>query len=403
MTNDSSSKTRTPTSRGRHGPHARDRPRLRRRFSHDEFFRFLLSDPKRLTAFVRAALPADIVSALDLDHPEPQDTTFVDDATKRRVCDMLWRVPFKDILVGQSNEGPVPPGGAPPVPWDEAPWPNYVFILFEHKSTRDPDIIFQLLEMMLKIWDKYRAQVRQQRRTGTSDDGRPLPPEHLLPFILPVVVSNQRGKWDLVEQGFRSQFGEDEELLEFVPTVPIFHLSLEHDLTLFEERLGDQDRDLMAGLGAMVLTARKVDETGLRKVLDIVAQGSWAQGDKSLASALLEYVTHGKIDIDPKRMVKLARDVLGQPAEEEMTTYVQAWMQQGFEKGIQEGRQKGLQEGRQDMVLRVLAKKFGELSPDITEEIRSIHSEDLLANLLLDAAQAPDMDAFLAALEALRH
>ncbi len=55
------------------------------------------------------------------------------------------------------------------------------------------------------------------------------------------------------------------------------------------------------------------------------------------------------------------------------------------------------------MVLRVLTKKFGELSPEITHEIRSIHSEDLLANLLLDAAQAPDIDAFLAALEALRH
>ena len=85
-----------------------------------------------------------------------------------------------------------------------------------------------------------------------------------------------------------------------------------------------------------------------------------------------------------------------------MTTYVQAWMQQGFEKGIQKGRRQGIQEGRQDMVLRVLTKKFGSLAPEIQTGVRSIQDEDILADLLLEAAQAPDLVAFLAVPEALR-
>lgn len=61
-------------------------------------------------------------------------------------------------------------------------------------------------------------------------------------------------------------------------------------------------------------------------------------------------------------------------------------LQQGLEKGIQKGLQKGLREGRQEGVrntlLRLLAKRFGDVSPAVRKRIEAIESAEELGGLV---------------------
>ncbi len=56
----------------------------------------------------------------------------------------------------------------------------YIFVLFEHQSTSDPDMGLRLLDYMVRIWRRARREL---------PSGSPLPP------IIPVVLSHAPGGW----------------------------------------------------------------------------------------------------------------------------------------------------------------------------------------------------------------
>ena len=345
-----------------------------RQFSHDQFFRLLLGDIRHLAEFLRALLP-DLVEELDLEHALAEDTTFVDRATKRHVSDLLWRVPLRQATV-----------------------PAHIYVLFEHKSAPDRDIFYQVLRMMMQVWGRYRTKRKTKVRKEESQSGSSEPPKHVLPFILPVVVSNQRFHWRLSEDGFRAQFRVSDKMLNWLPTVPIMHVSLPDDLPDLERRIAGRDIDLRAGLKIMTLATRGVDEEGLFDVLQLVAKGSWAAGDRALGSALLQYVTRGKIKIAPERVLELTRKALGTDAEEDMSTFVEYWMN----KGIEEGRQEGRELGKAELLLDFLARKFGPVPSEVAEEIHALQNPDAFLELLLRAEQAGSFDEVLVALKSYR-
>jgi flagellar biosynthesis/type III secretory pathway protein FliH len=81
--------------------------------------------------------------------------------------------------------------------------------------------------------------------------------------------------------------------------------------------------------------------------------------------------------------------------EEGLQKGLQAGRQRGLEEGLQEGRQKGLEEGRQageaDLLLRLLARRFGTLPDAITDRVRSAGIE-LLEEWGLRTLDAADLD-----------
>jgi predicted transposase YdaD len=72
--------------------------------------------------------------------------------------------------------------------------------------------------------------------------------------------------------------------------------------------------------------------------------------------------------------------------------------QEGFEEGIREGEARGevrgIREGKVNLILRLLNRKFGNLDPNITEQIRQLSLEKLetLAESLLDFNTQADLD-----------
>ncbi|MFM6843783.1 MAG: DUF4351 domain-containing protein, partial [Dolichospermum sp.] len=60
--------------------------------------------------------------------------------------------------------------------------------------------------------------------------------------------------------------------------------------------------------------------------------------------------------------------------------YVTTGERVGYERGIEEGRQEGRQEGERLVILKLLKKRLGELSPETTQLIQSL-SVNQLENL----------------------
>ncbi len=156
-----------------------------------------------------------------------------------------------------------------------------------------------------------------------------------------------------------------------------------------------------------MLASQGIDEAGLEQVLSLAARGSWAHQDKALATALLEHMSHYKIEIDPEWMLEIARKALGYMAEEEMTTFAQYFWEkgrkEGLEQGIEQRLEQGLEQGMQQIVLSLIQRRFGTVPKLVEEEVRSIQGQDLLGELNLAAAEAETIEAFIATLRSLRH
>ena len=65
----------------------------------------------------------------------------------------------------------------------------------------------------------------------------------------------------------------------------------------------------------------------------------------------------------------------------------------GYERGIEEGRLEGRQEGERLVILKLLKKRLGELSPETTQLIQSLSVNQLenLSEALLDFSSMADL------------
>ena len=74
--------------------------------------------------------------------------------------------------------------------------PEYVYILFEHKSYLERSIAFHILRYMVKIWEKKN--------------------DHGFPVIIPLVLYHGETRWR-VGLNFRDLFDFPEEVASFIP------------------------------------------------------------------------------------------------------------------------------------------------------------------------------------------
>jgi predicted transposase YdaD len=69
------------------------------------------------------------------------------------------------------------------------------------------------------------------------------------------------------------------------------------------------------------------------------------------------------------------------------------WEQQTEQKGKDKGRQEGKLEGERSLVLRLLTRRIGDVSPDLQAQIQSLSLSQLesLGEALLDFSQPSDL------------
>lgn len=95
----------------------------------------------------------------------------------------------------------------------------------------------------------------------------------------------------------------------------------------------------------------------------------------------------------PKALENQFWEEFKQFEQEQTMRYVTTGERIGYERGKQEGKQEGKKEGEQQLILKLLQRRVGELSPELQERIQSLSLNQLetLGEALLDFTAMEDL------------
>ena len=91
-------------------------------------------------------------------------------------------------------------------------------------------------------------------------------------------------------------------------------------------------------------------------------------------------------------------DVTEQEAIMEIvTSWTEQGIQQGIQQGVQQGIQQGVQQGEVALVMRQLSRRFGQISPELEQQIHRLSTDQLeaLGEALLDFSDVTDLQSWL--------
>ena len=144
---------------------------------HDEFFKSVFSDLGHARDFLQGVLPPEVVRLLDLSQLSPEPTSFISDALKETLADLLFVCPLQESQA-------------------------VVAILLEHKSWNSIHPHLQVLRYMVGIWDSDQAS------------GKPFR------LVIPILVHQGPYPWKI--DSFAQSFPAlPEGLWRFIPRVEL--------------------------------------------------------------------------------------------------------------------------------------------------------------------------------------
>jgi predicted transposase/invertase (TIGR01784 family) len=270
---------------------------------HDRFFRAAFSRHEVVVDFIRAYLPPDFTTQLDLSSLSRLADSHVDQKLAQHYVDMLFSVNF-----GQQS--------------------ITIALLLEHKSYPEQYPHFQLNRYLLNYWDD---QIKAKK---------PLQP------VVPIVLYHGRTTWS--RQSMRSYFPTmTDDLSQFLPLFNYFLIDLNQPENSAE--LTSNYAQLTAGL---LKTIR--DKERLSQMLDelslVIAQlAEDDPGQRFIQTALL-YIGQGS-KLKTVEIIAIFRSISRKTEEVVMSAY-ETWVEQGLREGREQGIQQGMQQGMQQATLR---------------------------------------------------
>ena len=314
---------------------------------HDQFFKYALGQPQAAREFLRHYLPAEISATLDLSEVELVKDSFVDERLRAHFSDLLYKVKLR--------------GGHD----------AFVYMLFEHKSYPEPQIAFQLLKYMVRIWE-----TTQRWKPG------------LLP-IVPVVVYHGEAAWTT---------GLDFQWLltlppELAPYVPEYRYWL-CDLSAYK----DEELQGEATFRVALLLLKHIRDGDLAErapaIVSLLREVSRSQSGMAAIEAVLRYLVTGTDKLSAVDLQRVVSAIFPEGGDEVMLTLAEKWKQEGLQQGRQEGRQEGRQVGLQQGIQTGLLDGI-EVSLDIKFGVDGLR-------LLPEICKIKDIDTLKAVQAALR-
>jgi predicted transposase YdaD len=301
---------------------------------HDALFKVVSDSPYRAVALVRALLPVTIAKRVAWSTLKVEPGSFHDTTLHGSRTDRLFsvRVAGKKVLV---------------------------YVLLEHQSTSDPDMPLRMHVYLGRIWDHHKERH----------------PREPLPLVIPIVVSHSPGGWsapialwDLLDPHPSTYAG----VAELVPRFSFVLLDLSSKsnaeivalardaycvLMLLALRDGRDAPTLLANLPAWQSSAEQLSRT--------------RSGMRALG-VLLNYVWNVTDHLHFERFrAKLC--ALVPTAESAIMTIAEQLRREGRAEGRIEGRI----EANRQMLRKLLAGKFGALTPEHEARIADASLDEL--------------------------
>jgi predicted transposase/invertase (TIGR01784 family) len=224
---------------------------------HDSFFKELFSRPEVAADFLANYLPPEIAAALDLSSLEIVKDSFVDEALRRHLSDLLYRVG----LQGGGNA--------------------YACMLFEHKSEPYDLVSWQILRYKVRAWE-------QELRQGAAK----------LPPIIPIVFYHGQRRWQ-VPREFSAlvDFGGHDVLREF-EVESSYYLC---DISSYDVSQIKGAAILQAGLRLMQTIFTDEFEETLEEVFDLLL-GAREPGATEYLRTILRYAVASRKRLTQERL-----------------------------------------------------------------------------------------------------
>jgi predicted transposase/invertase (TIGR01784 family) len=312
------------------------------RFSpHDRLFQATFRSPRLLAAWLRRALPADVVALLDLARLRPHGDRAVGLGLRAHFADLVYEAPRRDRH-------------------------GCALIVVEHKADADPQLPSQLLRYVVHL----RRAARQQ------DGGEPT--------VVPVVLHHARERWQAAVDGDPPAFAAIKPRLPFA----VDDLAEATEANLRDPRLPPQAQLTLLALA----TLRWCDVPAALAALDrwgdlfaAIDAGDAEPTTEDALDAISQYVLE-TTDVSPEELTAVLRRHLTRTDMTRMTT-----AQRLRNEGLSQGRS----EGQVATLARLLARRFGPLPEHVLARLRGATPHDLerWTDRLLDA---PSLDAVFA-------
>ena len=269
---------------------------------HDKLFRETWSDLPTAKSFLHHYLPPKVLAITDLDTLEICKDTFVEKDLTEFYVDLLYRV----TLAGSVG---------------------HIYILFEHKSYRDPFTPLQLLGYMVRIWRLFRKQHHGKK----------------LPVIIPLVLYHGRTPADGANRRFSSLIESPADVLSSY--IPDFNHEI-YDLTQFSD---DQIKGEVMGRVTMLLFKHIYDprmRDKLGGIISLLHQLSEAQSVAEYLETVFRYIISNIDDVSVDELTRTVGASLSEKQGELIMTLAEKLRKEGFEKGIHQGKIEGIHQGK---------------------------------------------------------
>lgn len=226
-------------------------------------------------------------------------------------------------------------------------------MLFEHKSYPEPQIAFQLLKYMVRIWERARR------------DKQALAP------IVPVVVYHGAERWG-VGRNFQALLDLP---VEMAPYVPEYRYWL-HDLSEYT----DEEFKGAVVARAMLWALKHIYDGRLRErapqIVNLFLELAQCEDGLEHIKVMLRYFANATDRLDQADLTRIVEAVFPEGGDELMDTVAEKWRQEGIVEGI-------------ELALDV---KFGADGLRLLPEIRELKDIKKLRAVqrVLRAARTPD-------------
>jgi predicted transposase YdaD len=305
---------------------------------HDALFKAAFETPEQAAALFKQLLPPIITEAIAWDTLARESGTFVDPALRKRQSDLLFSVKLADLENQRAEQNRS----------------VLVYLLLEHQSSNDNDMLLRMLEYLVRIWKRHRK----------ANKGR-------LPIIIPTLISNAPGGWS-APIVFHELFDLHPDAIPGLASlVPNFTLLLQ-DLTRVDD---DELLSWMllpaASLILKVLRdARHKDSLlqNLDKWRGRVREALAQPGGRAYIEQWLHYIWLVTPDLDFDEVHATLLRELPETKEVAMT----------FAERLEErGKARGKVEAQVDMLTKQMRLKFGELTEEHVARLSTATAQQL--------------------------